>query len=147
MAIEIKNFKSNIGVVIPRAYLRLTTVEYQPVIKELFFKASVFPSLESNVKPIEEDVQLVNLYDFDYDGSDLIDHIESLLQEKMDTIADKTEEECQKHNDVLNPSARCTEDAWLLIWDYNFKRFISTEDEPSLDDEYIQAAKIFLGEE
>ena len=65
----------------------------------------------------------------------------------MDTVADKTEEECQKHNDVLNPSARCTEDAWLLIWDYNFKRFISTEDEPSLDDEYIQAAKIFLGEE
>jgi len=147
MAIEIKNFKSNVGVVIPRAYLRLTTIEYQPVIRSLFFKASIFPSPDENVRPIEEDVQLVSLFEFDYDGSDLVDHIENLLQEKMDTVADKTLEECQKHNSLLDFTIPSTEEDWLSVWDYDFKRFISTEDEPSLDDEYIQAAKIFLGEE
>ena len=48
---------------------------------------------------------------------------------------------------IITPVDSFTEDDWLSIWEYSFKRYASIDDIPSEDTDYIEAAKILLGEE
>ena len=101
MAIEIKNFNSSIGLVFPRAYLRIVEISYLPLNKQLSFRAEVFSSSESEI-PLERDSIAVTFYPFEYDNElSLIDHLEDLLSSKIEEVKDKTLEECQEHNNMI----------------------------------------------
>lgn len=149
MAIEIKNFNSSIGLVFPRAYLRIVEISYLPLNKQLSFRAEVFSSSDENEIPLERDSIAVTFYPFEYDNElSLIDYLEDLLSSKIEEVKDKTLEECQEHNNMIITSVDSfTEDDWLSIWEYSFKRYASIDDIPSEDTDYIEAAKILLGEE
>lgn len=147
MAIEIKNFNSNIGIVFPIVYLKIVDITYLPLNRQLSFRAEVFsPSDEGDIA-LERDSIGATFYPFEHEETGLISYLEELISSKIDEVKDKTLEECQEHNRmIITPVDSFTEDDWLSIWEYSFKRYASIEDTPSEDDDYIEAAKILLGE-
>lgn len=133
MAIEIKNYVSNSGVLVKNARLVVTELKYHPTTQILDFMVDLFS--DQSATPIQSNIVNGNLVIVD--ATNLEKVVEDAIQFKIDSVVGKTEEECIEHNKSVS--------SWIDYWDINYLKFISND--TTEDDEYITAAKIMLGEE
>ncbi|MBQ6628002.1 MAG: hypothetical protein IJH65_04220 [Methanobrevibacter sp.] len=143
MAIKIDNYKLSSGVTLREAYILVTGVNFSTKEGMLAFWANVYTNddiTSADNTILEQGTIHGNISGFDYTDQNLIEEAEGLIEDKIDAVRGKTQEECDEHNMNLEPGA-----TWLDIWDYKYTKYISGE--PSEDDDYIEAGKILLGVE
>lgn len=141
MSIIIKNYHSVLGVTVKSACLVVTDVMYSVHDKKLSFHASVFTDEESYLLggvPLERDAISGEVVLDEYIDQNLIDVAKEAIETKINLVKGKTPEECEGHMDT---------DIWIDIWEYSYNRFVSDESDTEDDDEYVEAAKILLGEQ
>lgn len=144
MSIKIRNYKSNSGLTLKKAYLSVSQLTYIPKTSQLTFLVDVYADDTSSI-PIEANVISGNFYvneveessEFDY--FDLESCIYSGILHKIEAVQDKTQEECEQHNISVNN--------WLDLWEIEYQKFDiseSSEDDEEDIDEYLEAARILL---
>ena len=132
MAIEIKNYVSPLGLVVKDAYLTITELYCLPKSHTLNFSADIFSGPTAQL-PIERNAATGNLVVDDTLNLEQV--AEDAIQFKIDSVVGKTQQECDEHNKSVTD--------WINVWDLAYLRFIS-DDTPTEDENYIQAAKIML---
>lgn len=137
MAIEIKNYRSDLGIVLKSAVLSVTEIYYYPKDRRVNFVADIFAN-EDSITPVEKNPVTGFLYlEPDTDTTDLEDLIETAIRTKIENVTGKTEAECVEHNEFATN--------WVDFWEISYQRFISDESEEDEDvDEYLEAARILL---
>ena len=129
MAIEIKNYHSQLGLVVKNASLEIVEIILNPKLSRLQFVANVFA--DSSDYPFEAPAVVGELAYGDV--TNLEELIEDSILTKIENVKGKTQQECDEHNKNVTE--------WIDIWDLSYLRFISSE---SPDDDLIEAAKIML---
>jgi len=108
---EIKNFNSSMGIIFPRAYLKIVEISYLLLNKQLSFRAEVFSSPNGEEIAIEGDSISATFYPFEYSENEVVPYLENLISSKIEEVKDKTLEECQEHNRmIITPTDSFTEE-------------------------------------
>jgi len=139
MSIHIKNYQSRTGMTLKNAYLSVSQLTYYPRTKMLTFLADIYAEDRATVAPAEMNVIsgqfTINDEDEDVDSVQLI---EDAIEDKIEAVKGKTQQECDDHN--------ATATSWLDLWELDYLRYASDESSEDEDDdeEYIEAARILL---
>lgn len=134
MAIIIKNYKSELGITVREVSLEITELNYYPQSNYLSLSASVFTpeGIVLELNAISGNLQVDS-------ALNLEEVAENAIMTKINSVKDKTPEECREHNKhAVN---------WIDLWEPEYLRFISDEEGYDYDEDYIEAAKILLGDE
>ena len=137
MSIHIKNYQSRTGVTLKHAYLVVSQLTYYPRSKMLTFLADIYAEDKVNVLPTEKNV-ISGQFTIDDEDINLVQLIEDAIDNKIEVVKGKTQQECDDHN------ANAT--SWLDLWELDYLRYASDESSEveEDDEEYIEAARILL---
>ena len=143
MSIKVENYKLSPEITLDEVYIIVTGVNYTTKDGMLSFWANVYTEDDINSPTntiVEQGTIHGNVLGFEYTDQNLIEEAEDLIEEKIEEVRGKTQEECDEHNLGLTSNS-----PWLDIWEYRYTKYISGE--PSEDSDYIEAGKILLGVE
>lgn len=124
MALFLPEFNSNIGLVLPEAYLAPAFINYNTRDKVLTFDLAVWvnkTAFLSDSDPIETNLGFGTL-PLDYDGSqNILSIIDNSILIKIQDVLGKTQADCDAHNAEMVLTADSLE--WLAYWDIRYQRF------------------------
>lgn len=136
MSIHIKNYQSRTGMTLKNAYLAVSQLTYYPKSKLLTFLADIYAEDKVNVTPAEMNV-ISGQFTIDDEDVNLVQLIEDAIDNKIEAVKGKTQQECDDHNVAVT--------SWLDLWELDYLRYASDESsEEDDDEEYIEAARILL---
>ena len=137
MSIHIKNYQSRTGMTLKNAYLAVSQLTYYPRSKMLTFLADIYAEDKVNITPAEMNV-ISGQFTIDDEDVNLVQLIEDAIDDKIEAVKGKTQQECDDHNATVTN--------WSDLWELDYLRYASdesSEDEED-DEEYIEAARILL---
>lgn len=135
MSIYIKNYQSRTGMTLKNAYLAVSQLTYYPKSKLLTFLADIYTEDKINVIPAEHNV-ISGKLTVDDEDVNLIQLIEEAINNKIEVVKGKTQQECDEHNMEVT--------SWSDLWELDYLRYTSDESSEDDEDEYIEAARILL---
>ena len=107
MALIIPNYITESDVLLPEAYMSISNINIDILNETFQFTIAIFSSTNAMLqhkKPVENDTTgLANLpKNININTGDLLQYIDTLILQKINNVAERTQEECDIYNNSLD---------------------------------------------